>query len=131
MRGGVGGKLVKAVLGEVGNNHGKVFMVHLYTYAPPFCGTSQSGRTFIHMLLSLLKYLADPVFDGVGLEFQEQGQCFFFFWGGGSLSCSIPFCLLLFSLYLLSVYGLILWVRDILTDRLLVGLSQSCTADLF
>ena len=37
--------------------------------------------------------------------------------------CSVPFCLLLFSLSLLSFYGLVLWGRGLRTDRVLIALS--------
>ena len=46
------------------------------------------------------------------------------------LSCSLPFCLLLFLLSLLSSYGLVLWGRGLRTDRVLMALSQPCTANL-
>ena len=37
------------------------------TYARPRCRTSQYSRTFIPLSVSLRNYLANPVFDGVGL----------------------------------------------------------------
>ena len=43
-------------------------------------------------------------------------------------SCSLPFCLLLFSLPLLSFYGLVLWGCVLRTDRVLIALSQPCKA---
>ena len=50
------------------------------------------------LFLSQCLEVAAPVFDGVGLAgFQEQGQCFF-----SEISCSLHFCLLLFSLSVLS-----------------------------
>ena len=39
-----------------------------YTYAPPSCRTLQYSRTFIPFSVSLWNDLANPVFDGVGLE---------------------------------------------------------------
>ena len=41
-----------------------------------------------------------------------------------SPSCSLPFCLLLFSLSLLSFYGLVLWDWGLQTERVLTALSQ-------
>ena len=38
-----------------------------YTYAPPSCRTSQCSSSFIHLSVFLWNYLANPVFDGVGL----------------------------------------------------------------
>ena len=46
-------------------------------------------------------------------------------------SCSLTFCLLLFSLSLLSFYGLVLWGWGLRTDRVLITLSRPCIADLF
>ena len=46
-------------------------------------------------------------------------------------SCSLTFCFLLFSLSLLSFYGLVLWGWGLRTDRVLIALSQRCIADLF
>ena len=104
-----------------------------------------SGRTSVHLCASSLQNLAVP-HDfysplSVALErscfprfrccgtggFQEQGQFFFIF-----LSCSFPTIVFYyFSLYLLSVYRLVLWSCDLRTDRVYITLSQPCTADLF
>ena len=46
-------------------------------------------------------------------------------------SCSLTFCLLLFSLSFLSFYGLVLWGLGLRTDRVLIALSQPCIANLF
>ena len=43
--------------------------------------------------------------------------------------CSLPFCLLLFSLSLLSFYGLVLWGWGLRTDRVLIALSQPYSAN--
>ena len=43
-------------------------LAHRYTYAPPRCRTLQYSRTFIPFSVSLWNDLANPVFDGVGLE---------------------------------------------------------------
>ena len=46
-------------------------------------------------------------------------------------SCSLTFCLLPFSLSLLSFYGLVLWGWGLRTDRVLIALSQPCIANFF
>ena len=46
---------------------GGALVAHRYTYAPPWCSTSEYSRTFISLLVSLWNDLANPVFDGVGL----------------------------------------------------------------
>ena len=46
-------------------------------------------------------------------------------------SCSLTFCLLLFSLSLISFYGLVFWGWGLRTDRVLIALSQPCIANLF
>ena len=40
---------------------------HRCTYVTPRCRISQYRRTFVLLSVSLWNYLADPVFDGVGL----------------------------------------------------------------
>ena len=46
-------------------------------------------------------------------------------------SCWLTFCLLLFSLSLLSFYGLLLWGWGLQTDRVLNALSQPCITNFF
>ena len=46
-------------------------------------------------------------------------------------SCSLTFCLFLFSLSLLSFHGLMLWGWDPRTDRVLIALSQPCITNIF
>ena len=46
-------------------------------------------------------------------------------------SCSLTFRLLLFSLSLLSFYGLVLWGWGLRSDRVLIALSQPCITNLF
>ena len=48
-------------------------MTLLIVDEPPRCRTSHYRRTFIPLSVSLLKDLADPVFDGVGLEGFKNG----------------------------------------------------------
>ena len=58
---------------------------------------------------------------------REQGQCSFI-----GLSCSIPTIVIYsLSLYLLSVYRLVLWGWGLRIDRVYITFSQPCTADLF
>ena len=44
--------------------------------------------------------------------------------------CSLLFCLLLFSISLLSFYGLVLWFWSLRTDGVLIAFSQPYTANL-
>ena len=46
-------------------------------------------------------------------------------------SCSLNFCLLLFPIPLLSLYGLVFYGWGLRTDKVLIALSQSCIANLF
>ena len=46
-------------------------------------------------------------------------------------SCSLLFCLQLFSLYLLFLYRLVVWGRGLRTDRVPISLSRPCIANLF
>ena len=46
-------------------------------------------------------------------------------------SCSLTFCLLLFSISLLSFYRLVLWGWGLRTDSVLISLTQPCTANFF
>ena len=57
----------------------------------------------------------------------SRARSIHFYWP----NCSLTFCLLLFSLSLLSFYGLVLWGWALRTDRVLIALSQPCIADLF
>ena len=78
-------------------------VAHLYTYAPPRCGTLPYSRTFISLSVSLWNDLANPVFDGVGLAgFKSRANAFLL------VSCSIPTIVFYsFSLSLPSVYRLV------------------------
>ena len=46
-------------------------------------------------------------------------------------SCSLTSCLLLFSLSLLSFYGLVFWGWGLQTDWVLIIVSQPCITNLF
>ena len=70
------------------------FVAYRYTSAPPRCRTSLYRRIFILLSISLQNDLGDPVFDGVGLASVRVRPMRFFF----GLSCSLIFCLQLFSI---------------------------------
>ena len=46
-------------------------------------------------------------------------------------SCSLLFCLQLFSLSLLFLYKLVVWGWGLRTDRMSISLSQPCIANIF
>ena len=117
--------LYSALAMPVRVTHGAV-IAHRYTYAPPRCRTSQYRRTFIPLSVPLWNDLSDHVFDGVALGVSRSGPMHFY-WP----SCSLAFCLLLFSLSLRSFYGLVLWGWGLRTDRVLIALSQPCIANIF
>ena len=99
---------------------------HRYTYAPPRCRTSQYRRTLILLSVSLWNDLVDPVFDGVGLA-GSRGGPMSFCWP----SCSLRFCLQLFSLSLFFLYRLVVWGWGLRTDMMSISLSRPCIASLF
>ena len=52
-------------------------VVYQYTDAPSRCRTSQYGRTFIPLSVSLWNDLPNPIFDGVGLAgFKSRANAF-------------------------------------------------------
>ena len=104
-------------------------IAHRYTFAPPRCRTSHYRRTFIPLSVSLWNDLADPVFDGVGLAGfkRRSNRPMPFCWP----SCSLLFCLQLFSLSLLFLYRLLVWGWGLRTDRVSFSLSRPCIANLF
>ena len=62
--------------------------------------------------VSLWNDLAHPLFYGVRLTcFKSRVNAFI------DSSCSLPFCLLMFSLSFFSFHRLVLWGWDLLTDR--------------
>ena len=101
-------------------------IAHRYTYAPPRCRTSQYRRSFIPISVSLWNDLVDPVFDGVGLAGSRAGPMPFC-WH----SCSLLFCLQLFSLSLLFLYRLVVWGWGLRTDTVSISLFRPCIANLF
>ena len=101
-------------------------IAHRYTYAPPRCRTSQYRRTYIPLSVSLWNDLVDPVFDDVGLAGFKAGPMPFC-WP----SCSLLFCLQLFSRSLLFFFRLVVWGWGLRTDRVSISLSRPCIANLF
>ena len=101
-------------------------IAHWYTYAPPRCRTSQYCRTFIPLSISLWNDLSDPLLMVWGWRVSRAGPMPI-----NWPSCSLTFCLLLFSVFLLSFYGLVLWDWGLRTDRVLIALSQPCITNLF
>ena len=99
---------------------------HRYTFAPPRCRTSQYRRTlFTSQYLSgtiwLTPYLM--VWDWRVSRAGPMPFC----WP----SCSLLFCLQLFSLYLLFLYRLVVWGWGLRTDRVPISHSRPCIANLF
>ena len=104
---------------------GTVFS-HRFTYAPPRCRTSQYRRTFIPLSVSLSNDLSTP--RSMVCDWQvSRAEPMPFYWP----SCLLTFCLMLFSLSLISFCGLVLWGWGLRTDRVLIALSQPCVANLF
>ena len=102
-------------------------IAHRFTYAPPRCRTSQYSRTFIPFSVSLWNDLiCDPASMVWDWHVSRTGPMPFY-WP----SCSLPFCLILFSISLLSFYGLVLWGWGLRTDRVKIALSQPCITNLF
>ena len=109
------------------------------------CRCGLHAASHIGLLISLLAAEPRSIF---GLLFPCQYHCrtilvapFSMVWDwrvsrAGSMlfywpSCSLTFCLLLFSLSLLTFCGLVLWGWGLRTDRVLIALSQPCIATLF
>ena len=98
---------------------------HRYTYAPPSCRTTQYRRTFIPCQYLRGAILVTPYSLVWAWQVSRAGPMPFYW------PCySLPFCLLLFSLSLLSCDGLVLWGWGLWTDRVLIGLSQPSIANL-
>ena len=106
----------------------RAVIAHRYTYSPPPFRTSQYRPTFMPLSVSLWKvYKWRRVrWCGTG-GFQEKSSANFYYWS----RCSLTFCLLLFSPFLRSFYKLVLYGWGLLTDRVLISLSQPCITKLF
>ena len=90
---------------------------HRFTYAPPRCRTSQYSRTFFPFQYLCGTILVTPYSMVWDWRVSRAGpMCLY--WP----ICSLPFCLLLFSLSLLSFYELVLWGLGLRTDRVLIAL---------
>ena len=74
-------------------------VAHRYSYAPSRCRSSQYRITFIPHSVSLCNDIGDSLYDGVRLVAFDS------FWH----TCSLIFCLPLFSISLHSFNGLALW----------------------
>ena len=98
-------------------------IVHRYSYAPPRCRTSQYHMTFfpsqsLSGTIWLTPYLM--VWDWRVSREDPMPFC----WP----SCSLLFCLQLFSLSLLFLYRLVVWGWGLRTDRVSFSLSRPCIA---
>ena len=98
-------------------------IAHQYTYALPRCRISQYSRTFQYLsgMIWLTPYAM--VWDW---QVSRAGPIPFC-WP----SCSLLFCLQLFSLSLLFLYRLVVWGWGLPTDRVSISLSRPCIANLF
>ena len=101
-------------------------IAHRYTYAPPRCRTSQYHRTFIPLSVSLWNDLVDPYSMVWDWRVSRAGPMPFC-WP----SCSLLFCLQLFSLSLLFLYRLVVWGCSLRTDRVSISLSRPCIPIFF
>ena len=93
-------------------------IAHQYTYASPSYRTSQYSKTFIPLPVSLCSDLIVTPYSMVWDWRVSRAGPMFFYWP----SCKLSFCLLLFSLSLLSFYGLVLWGWGLRIDRSLPAL---------
>ena len=84
----------------------------------PRCRTSQYCMHYL-LSVSLWNNLSDPVFYSVGLWVSRATAILFI-----DLSCSMPFCVLLFFLYLLPLYRLVLWGCGLWTERVQIDLKH-------
>ena len=97
-------------------------IAHWFTYAPPSC----IAGLLLHFQYPCGTILVTPYSMVWDLRFSRAGP--------KSLhwpSCTLRFCLLLFSFSLLSFYWLVLWGWGLRADRVFSALSQPCTEDLF
>ena len=85
-------------------------VTHRCTYAPLRCRTSQSCRTFISLSVSLWNILVTSYSMVRGWRVLRAEHCFSI-----GLSGFPNFCLIFFSLYLISFIVLILWVWGLRT----------------
>ena len=101
-------------------------VAHRYTYELPRCRTSQYRRTIIPLSVSLWKNLLTLNLMVCDWQVSSVGPLSVY-WP----KMLAPFCLIIFSLSLLSFYGLVLWGRGHRTDMVLIALSQPCIAPIF
>ena len=67
---------------------------HRYTYALPYCRTSQYHWTFILLSIFLCNDPGEPVLDGVGLDGLKRAGSMRYYWP----SCSLSFSLFKFAI---------------------------------
>ena len=101
-------------------------IAHRYTYAPPRCRTSQYCRTLFPSQYHSGTFWSTPYSIVWDWRVSRTGPMPFC-WP----SCSLLFCLKLFSLSLLFFYRLVVWGRGLRTDRVSISLSRPCIANLF
>ena len=87
-----------------------------YTYAPPRCRTSQYSRLLFPFQCLCGTILVTPYTMVWDWQVSRAGPMPFY-WP----SCSLPFCLLLFSRSLFSFYGLVFWGWGLRTIRVVQG----------
>ena len=89
-----------------------VLVAHQYTSASPHCSTSQYPMTFVLLSVSLWNDLADAVYSMVWDCRVSRSMPMLFI----ALSCFIPTIVFYYySLFLISVYWLVLWGWDLRT----------------
>ena len=101
-------------------------IAHRCTFAPPRCRTWQYNKSFIPFQYLCGTILVTP-YSMLWDWWVSRIGSMPFYWP----CCSFPFCLLLFSLSLLSFLGFVLWGWGFRTDWVLITLSQPCIANLF
>ena len=100
-------------------------IAHRFTYAPP---RSIAGLLFPYQYLCGTILVTSCSMVWVLWDWQvSRAEPMPFYWP----SCSLTFCLLLFSFSLLSFCGLVLWGWGLRTHRVLIALSLPCIANLF
>ena len=103
------------------------FIADRYSYAPTRSRTSQYRRTFIHLSVSLSGTIWFTPYSMVWAWRVSRAGITPFCWP----SCSLLFCLQLFPISLLFLYGLVVWGWGFRTDRVSIYFSRPCIANLF
>ena len=80
-------------------------VAHRHSFAPPRWRTSQCGRSFVPLSVSLWNDLSDPVFDGVGLAgFKSRANAFLL--ARSAFSFFVSYCFVFFFLPWVGCMGL-------------------------